>query len=113
MPARGAYKTGTATTTAVNGNQATLTFTVPQGKVWIFDTLAVSVNLGVNTVELLVAGVKIWEDLVNVTTEQVLDLLTRYARALQAEASETVQLRITTNEAVAKTLTGKAWVLEY
>lgn len=103
------YLTGQATTGAVSGNQATVTFTVPQGKAWLYNKIAVSANLGVNTVELLYDGVKFWEDLTNVTTEQVLDLGTRFPRALQAEAGKVITCRITTNEAVAKTLTAKVW----
>lgn len=113
MSAHGDYRTAQATTTAVNGATASVIFTVPQGKAWTFSRVAVSVDAGINKVEIFAGARKIWEDLVNVTTEQVLDLLTRYPRALQVGASETIELKVTTNEAVAKTLTGKAWTVEY
>lgn len=118
MSAKAVRKTGQATTAAVNGANAAVSHRVPQGKVWIIAKVAASVDGGVNTVEIYRAPVanvleKMWDDLTNVTAEQIVDFLARYPRAPQWEPGEFITGNVITNEAVAKTLTFKVWAIEY
>jgi hypothetical protein len=112
MPAHGKYLTGTATTDAVAGSKAVVKFTVPSGVSWIFDYATVAVNATNNIVRIRAGGNSIWEDLTDVTTETPIDFATRYPRALQVDAGETIEFEVETKENVAKTITAKVWVIE-
>ena len=107
---KGKFLLGTATTSATAGATADVIFTVPGGKIWSFAVVSVSVNATNNNVFIFADGNKIWEDLANITIEQVIDLTTRYPRPI--DVTSNIVIRVQTNEAVAKTLTAKVWVLE-
>ena len=106
----GKYLEGTATTSATVGANASVTFLVPSGKTWMYAVVAVAVNATNNEVRIYGDGVLIWEVLTNVTTEQIIDLTSRYPRSLEAITSITANVK--TTDGVAKTLTFKVWVLE-
>jgi len=101
-----------ATTDATSGATADATLTVPAGKKWLVDVVSVSVDAANNTVDLKMAGNTIWDQLSNITSERIVELTMRYPRSAQLEENETIVATVTTTEAVAKTVTLKAWVIE-
>ena len=112
----GKYLTGSATTGAVAGNTADVTFTPPAGKRYVFDYLTVAVDATNNKVrvynKLGATEHPIWEELLNVTTEANIDLATRYPSSIQVIEPDCIIVRVETTEAVAKTVTAKIWIVQ-
>ena len=112
----GKYLTDTATTGAVAGNTADVTFTPPAGKRYVFDYLTVAVDATNNKIrvynKLGATEHLIWEELTNVTSETVIDLATKYPASLQVIEPDCIIVRCETTEAVAKTVTAKVWIVQ-
>lgn len=110
MTAAGRFATATATTAASTNATADADITVTAANKALLDTLGVKVDVTNNEVTLFVDSVQVWELLTNVVAEQIIDLKTRYPRGLQSDTKITAKVR--TTEAVAKTVTLRAWLNE-
>jgi len=113
MPAHGKYLevTSTATAGSVAGETTTASLTVPTGVSWILDFALVESTSTSANINLNAAGNKVWPTFV-ASKEEDIDFATRYPRALQLDAGETISAELTTTTAESVTVTLKVWVIE-